>query len=239
MMREDAVHASTSSDPDFDHVQQYLIDAAGQVKIRIEAEYEQLLRTDPERAADFRRRLTPEWKDKYLDRASDHIVKWAELLPHLTGFRRGYEIGVGPGSLFRLLTDLKCVTMRGCDTDPDEAIVFRELRKQIGIDALVDAHPVQRREPMPLREGTDALLGFYTTFSRKFSIADWEWLFDFCRERMTGDKLVFLILNPKSWGREEVEEFFRLRGEFPLSDPAIPIRDQLWHQQVFCRLSLA
>ena len=100
MMREDAVHASTSSDPDFDHVQQYLIDAAGQVKIRIEAEYEQLLRTDPERAADFRRRLTPEWKDKYLDRASDHIVKWAELLPHLDGVparlrnRRGARFAV-------------------------------------------------------------------------------------------------------------------------------------------------
>ena len=233
------MQASTSLDTDFDQVQQYLIEAAGQVKARIEAEYEQLLRTDPEQAADFQRRLTPEWQDKYLDRASDHIVKWAELLPHLTGFRHGYEIGVGPGSLFRLLTDLKGVTMRGCDTDPEEAIVFRELRKQIGIDTLVDAHPVQRREPIPFRDGTDALLGFYTTFSRKFSVADWEWLFDFCRERMTGDKLVFLIPNPKSWGREGVEEFFRRRGEFPLLDPAIPIRGQLWHQQVFCRLSLA
>ena len=100
MTTEDAVQASTSLDTDFDQVQQYLIEAAGQVKARIEAEYEQLLRTDPEQAADFQRRLTPEWQDKYLDRASDHIVKWAELLPHLDGVparlrnRRGTRFAV-------------------------------------------------------------------------------------------------------------------------------------------------
>ncbi|HEY5411347.1 MAG TPA: sulfotransferase family 2 domain-containing protein [Caulobacteraceae bacterium] len=235
----DADEQDGSSTTAFAHVQQDLVAAAQQVRQRIEAHYEHLLRTDPEGAADYHRRLTPMWKDKYLDRAPEHIAKWAELLEHLDGFRQGYEIGVGPGSLFRLLTDLKQVAMRGCDTEPDETIVFRELRKQLGIAELVDAHAVQRRTPMPIAEGTDALLGFYTTFSKDFSVPDWEWLFDYCRERMVGDKLVYLIPNPKSYNQDGVAAFFRQRAEFPLLDIPTPGRAKQWHEKTFLRLSLA
>ncbi len=226
-------------DTEFERVERGLLEAAEKVRSRIEAHYERLWSEDPKRAERFWLRLTPEWKDKYLDRAQGHIRKWKQFMPHLDGFASAYEIGVGPGSLFALLRELKGVAMRGCDTDPDETVVFRELRREIGIADLVDNHAVRRRQPLPLPEGAEAVLGFYTTFSRKFSVEDWQWLLDFCRERLAGDKLILLVPNPKSFGREGVNEFFRKRAEFPLRDPKVPEERQLWHERAFLRLSLA
>ena len=223
----------------FDQVQRELVAAAGRVRGRLEAHLEELRRTDPAKAEDFWERLTPEWKDKYCDRAGEHIAKWREFMPHLDGFAQAYEIGVGPGSLFRLLTDLKGVRMWGCDADPEHSIVFRELRKEVGISDRVDNFPVQRRTPVPIPEGTEALMGFYTTFSRKFSVQDWEWLLDFCRERLVGEKWIVMLPNPKSFGREGVAEFFRRKADFPLLDPKVPEESQLWHNRVFCRFRLA
>lgn len=226
------------SEDAFDRVQRELLAAAQRVRGRIEAHLEELRRTDPSKAEDFWERLTPVWKDKYCDRAGEHIAKWREFMPHLDGFAQAYEIGVGPGSLFRLLAELKGVRMWGCDVDPERSVVFRELRKELGISGRVDNHPVQRRTPVPIPEGTEALIAFYTTFSRKFSVQDWEWLLDFCRERLVGEKWILMLPNPKSFGREGVAEFFRRKADFPLLDAKAPEDSQLWHNRAFCRFSL-
>ena len=219
-------------------VQRDLLAGASRVRRRIDKFIERLRDEDPRRAASFERRLNPDWAHKYLDLAAMQVRKWPMFMPHLTGFSRGYEIGVGPGYLFRLLMEVRGTEMRGCDVDPARAVVFRELRREFGITDLVDIHKVEPRQEIPIAEGSDALLAFFTSFCECFSLDDYRWLFDHCRERLSGDKQVFLLLNPRCYDAAGLDAFLRRHAEFPLLDRTRPEAEQRHRTRAFCRLSL-
>jgi hypothetical protein len=197
------------------------------------------LEGDPVRAERFNRRLTEALVTKYLVRVEKPLAFWPGVLPHLVGFSRGYEIGVGPGYLFKLLMETQSVQMRGCDCDPNRSVVFRELRRTLGIEDLVDVHPVRRRRPIPIPEGTQALLGFFTEFNYGYSLDDWRWFLDHCRERLTGPKLVYLLPNVKALKREGVAEYFARLGEHPLLRPGAPAVVPPALRRLFCRIQLS
>jgi len=198
-----------------------------------------LTRHDLKHARQYYNSWTPDWARKYLDGARNQVGKCRRFLPHLTGFDRAYEIGVGPGFLLKLLTDVHGVAIRGCDVGPDEALVFHAMHEELGIAELVQVHRVRPRQEIPIVEGSEALLAFKTFFCETYTVADYRWLLDHCRERLSGDKQVILLLNACCFDVDGVQAFFMGRAEFPLLDPNISPSQQHWDNRTFCRVRLA
>jgi hypothetical protein len=209
--------------------------AAAETVLRaFDAEYQRLREVDPERAASFYASLVPSSANllpahaepnalKYLRQAEGHVYKWATYFhPHMASVRKGYELGVGPGYLFRLLMDVYGMEMRGCDLNPDRNLIFRELRKELKIADLVDVHEVGSGGDIPIPEDCDAVMGFWTVFTERWSVHDHIWFLDHCRERLVGEKQVFLLFNSDGYDNcPEVQAFYRRRAEFPLRDNAM------------------
>ncbi len=221
-------------------LQSSLLHSAELVGSRLQSRLAELKRSDPEEARRFYRSWTPTWAAKYISNASGQINKLSGFLPYFTGVRQAYDVGVGPGFLARLLMDAQGVRLFGCDVEPGGTLVFEELRKELGLEQCVQIHTVQPRQPIPIPEGCDTLIGFRASFSEGYTPADYQWLFDHCRERLTGDKRVVWLLNSASYEVEGVKDFFLRRAEFPLWDSTIP---EAMHKQrvesLFCQLSLA
>jgi hypothetical protein len=247
---------SLQESPEFDDVAAMrksafrLLSSANAVLERFDAEHRRLLQECPERAATFYASLVPSSLEepdsycepramKYLRDASGHINKWTEgLLLHMSGIRRGYEIGVGPGYLFRMLMDVYRTDMLGCDLDPAKNLIFRDLREELGISNRVDEHEVKSGRPIPIPSGCDAVLGFWTVFTESWNRKDHAWFLDFCRERLVGDKRVFMLFNAGSYDEHpEIFDYYCKRGaEFPWlrSIARVPERDK----RAFCIVRL-
>ncbi len=209
------------------------------IKARVDAHIAHLEAVDPERAKHFISRLTPELKAKHLDAARFQIGKWGKFLPHLTGVTRSYEIGVGPGYLLKLMILVHGTKATGCDLDPSHAKVFELLWKELGVADLVEIHRVRRRRPIPVPDGADAVLAFSTTFNEGYTLADHQWFVDHLRERLVGEKQVFMLFNTRCFEHEGVREFYSGIADFPLLDPSRAAQVQHWDSQAFCRLRLA
>ncbi len=220
-----------------DEAETALIAAANRVRGSLEAELESLRRSDPHSAKRFLASWNPNWAKKYLHNAEAKVRKWRRFFPHLAGVRQAYEIGVGPGYLFRLLMDVYGVQLSGCDVEPGHTLVFEALRQELGIAHLVETHRVRPRREIPITEGSEAMLAFLTSFCETYSVADYRWLLDHCRERLSGDKQVLILFNARCFEVDGVQQFFQRNAEFPLLGEHQAASKP--HAAAFCRVRLA
>jgi len=242
-----------------EHAEAGAIKAAGRVLQRLEKEYREYKITQPERAAEYFLSLVPaqlaRWKSgsivetsdcieepnamKYLRHPRGHVHKFARFLPFMADATRIFEIGVGPGFMFRLLMDVYDADMHGCDLDPNKNVIFRELRRELKIDDRVQEHRVAPQQEIPIPPETEALVSFWTVFNFKWGISDHRWFLDFCSERLSGEKKVVLLFNSKGFDdKPEVKRLYHQLGTFPLRDPGKPVTSDYTVEDAFCILHL-
>lgn len=204
-----------------------IIEAAKRVEAGYHKEQQQLALTDANAAADFFRAIAPSRQRlhakldeprvmKYIRLVEAHVQKWRLFTPYMSGLRKAFEIGVGPGYLFRIMIDLYGTDMRGCDLDPAKNRVFRDLREELGLSARVMTHKVIAGQDIPIPEGSEAVLGFWTVFTETFSLADHKWFVAQCREKLVGPKKLVLLFNARGYDEcPEIFEWYKTFGEFP------------------------
>src|SRR4051794_24094267 len=106
-----------------------IIEAAKRVEAGDQKEKKQLALHDAHGAGEFFRAIVPSVRRldsnvdeprvmKYIRSVEGHVRKWRLFTPYMSGLRKAFEIGVGPGYLFRIMIDLYGTDMRGCDLDP-------------------------------------------------------------------------------------------------------------------------
>jgi hypothetical protein len=229
----------------FDACAERLIQAGERVGERLQAEFE-LLRAmyDPEalspRLGFARTALTPgapllaedgsRWPAapvKYAIEARRSVEMWREFLPFLGGIEAAFEIGVGPGYLFRLMMDLYGTQMTGCDVEINELAVYDAIRSELGIRHLVQEHFVAKRVSTPVTPGAEAVLAFALVFDKGFdasgarwlwSVEDHEWFLHDLASQTRGRRRLICRFN-KRWlknDNRDVVLFYRRVGIQPL-----------------------
>jgi hypothetical protein len=205
-----------------------IIEAVKRLEAAYHKEQQQLALTDANAAAEFFRAIVPSSKRlnasseeprvmKYIRFVEGHVRKWRLYTPYMSGLRKAFEIGVGPGYLFRIMIDLYGTDMRGCDLDPAKNRVFRDLREELGLSARVITHKVVAGQDIPIPDGSEAVLGFWTVFTETFSLDDHKWFVAHCREKLVGPKRLVLLFNTRRYDEcPEVFEWYKTFGEFPL-----------------------
>jgi hypothetical protein len=205
-----------------------IIEAVKRVEAGYHEEQQRLALTDPSAAADFFRTIVPSAQRlhanvdeprvmKYIRSVEAHVRKWRLFVPYLSGLRKAFEIGVGPGYLFRIMMDLYGTDMGGCDLDPAKNRVFRDLREELGLSARVMTHKVVAGRDIPIPDGAEAVLGFWTVFTETFSLNDHKWFVAQCREKLVGPKRLALLFNTRGYDEcPEIFDWYRTFGEFPL-----------------------
>lgn len=166
---------------------------------------------------------------KYAIEARRNVEMWKEFLPYLQGFSAIFEIGVGPGYLFRLLMDLFGTRMTGCDIELDQRGVYDAIREELGIKPLVREHFVARRVSTPITPGAEAVIAFALVFDYGFrpedysrwlwTVEDHEWFLRDIARQLTGRRQLICRFNkrwPKSENREVVH-FYRRIGIQPIA----------------------
>lgn len=213
-----------------------IIEAAKRVEAAYYKEQQQLALTDPNAAAEFFRAIAPSRQRlkahideprvmKYIRSVGAHVRKWRIYTPYMSGLRKAFEIGVGPGYLFRIMIDLYGTDMRGCDLSPTKNRVFRDLREELGLSNRVMTHKVVARQDIPIPEGSEAVLGFWTVFNEKFSLDDHKWFVAQCREKLVGPKKLVLLFNGPGYDdRPEIFEWYQTFAEFPLLTEGAGVR---------------
>jgi hypothetical protein len=205
-----------------------IIEAVKRVEAGYHREQQQLALTDANAAAEFFRAIVPSGQRlhadideprvmKYIRLVEAHVRKWRLYTPYMSGLRKAFEIGVGPGYLFRMMIDLYGTDMRGCDLDPAKNRVFRDLREELGLSARVMTHKVVAGKDIPIPDGSDAVLGFWTVFTEKFSLKDHKWFVAHCREKLVGPKKLVLLFNTRGYDEcPEIFKWYQTFAEFPL-----------------------
>jgi len=236
--------------PKLSEIEQPIVAAANLVCKRFDDEYEKLKQVAPEEASAYFLGLVPSHLSregkihepkamKYIRRPHGHVHKWSYFLPYLNGLKKAYEIGVGPGYLFRLMIDYYSTNMTGCDLDASKNIIFRELRKQLGIADRVQEHKVTAGQEIPIPAGSEAIFGFWTVFNRTWTVDDHAWFLDHCREQLVGDKKVVLLFNDVGFDDcPEIQSFYRSRAEFPLLKDERALKMAPRDKNAFCILHL-
>jgi hypothetical protein len=161
---------------------------------------------------------------KYIRSVGGHVRKWRTFTPYLSGLQRAFEIGVGPGYLFRMMMDLYGTDMLGCDLAPGTNRVFRDLREELGISSRVMTHKVVARQDIPIPRGSEAVIGFWTVFTETFSLSDHKWFVAQCREKLIGPKKLVLLFNTRGYDEcPEIFKWYRTFANFPLlsDDPDV------------------
>lgn len=154
---------------------------------------------------------------KYVRSVEGHVRKWRTFTPYLSGLRKAFEIGVGPGYLFHIMIEVYGTDMRGCDIDPAKNRVFHDLREELGLSDRVMTHKVVARQDIPIPEGSEAVLGFWTVFTETFSLDDHKWFVAQCREKLVGPKKLVLLFNTRGYDeRPEIFRWYQTIGAFPL-----------------------
>lgn len=154
---------------------------------------------------------------KYIRAVEGHVRKWRVFTPYLGGLRRAFEIGVGPGYLFRIMMDLYGTDMRGCDIDPTTNRVFRDLREELGLSARVMTHRVVARQDIPIPDGSEAVIGFWTVFTETFSLKDHKRFVAQCREKLVGPKKLVMLFNTRGYDEcPEIFKWYQTFAAFPL-----------------------
>lgn len=158
---------------------------------------------------------------KYARDPTRFVRRFQQFIPYLVGLESFFEIGVGPGFLFKIIKDILGKRITGVDIRCSEEDVYREFRKALGIDKLVSEHAVTAGRPLPVPPGTEAVIAFYTVFNEHWTEADHEGFLQDCSHKLTGRKLVILRFNPRGFeDNEPVRRLYERRGSFPLrSEP--------------------
>jgi hypothetical protein len=209
-------------------VETEIIEAVKRVEAAYHKEQQQLALTNASAAAEFFRDIVPSSQRlnadvdeprvmKYIRSVEAHVRKWQLYTPYLSGLRKAFEIGVGPGYLFRIMIDLYGTDMRGCDLDPAKNRVFRDLREALGLSSRVITHRVVAGRDIPIPEGSQAVLGFWTVFTETFSLKDHKRFVAQCREKLVGPKKLVLLFNTRGYDEcPEIAQWYRTFAEFPL-----------------------
>lgn len=231
----------------FDAVAPGLIAAGERVAERLTAEFE-LLRAcyDPEalspRLGFARSVITPDssllaedgsrWPSapvKYAIEARRNVEMWREFLPYLRGIEAAFEIGVGPGYLFRLMMDLYGTRMTGCDVEIAQCGVYDTIRAALGVKHLVAEHFVAKRLSTPVTPGAEVVMAFALVFDYGFhpdgtrwlwTVEDHEWFLNDLAKQVTGRRQFICRFNkrwPKSENREVIN-FYRRIGVQPIRE---------------------
>jgi hypothetical protein len=210
---------------DFDACADILIDAGERVGERLTTEFEMLRAMyDPAalspRLGFARSGVAPgaamlsedgsRWPSapaKYAVEARSSVEKWREFLPLLGGINAAFEIGVGPGYLFRLMMDLHGTRMTGCDVEISQRGVYDAIRSELGIRHLVHEHFVAKRVSTPITPGAEAVLAFAMVFDYGFhedgsrwiwTVEDHEWFLHDLARQTTGHRRLICRFN-KRW----------------------------------------
>jgi hypothetical protein len=78
-------------------------------------------------------------------------------------------------------------------------------------------HKVVAGQDIPIPDGSEAVLGFWTVFTEAFSLDDHKSFVAQCREKLVGPKRLVLLFNTRGYDeRPEVFEWYKTLGEFPL-----------------------
>lgn len=215
-----------------------ILSAAQEVDAQLRAEFERLMRTDPQAAmspalgfANHRGELGPDGfapsaMMKYVADAESYIRRFYAFLPFFAGLEKVYELGVGPGYLLLMLREVLGIDARGCDIGLADKAVFREVRRALGLEPHVEEFAVRASFPLPVEPGTQAICAFYTVFNDNWGVAEHQWFLEECRRVLSGPKLVILRLNPHGFtDRPEVFDFYHARADFPLPDEGFCILD--------------
>ncbi len=213
-----------------------IIEAVKRVEAGYHEEQQQLALADANAAAGFFRDIVRSSKRlnanvdeprvmKYIRFVEAHVRKWRHFTPYMSGLRKAFEIGVGPGYLFRIMIDLYGTDMRGCDLNPAMNRVFRDLREELGLSARVMTHKVVARQDIPIPDGSEAVLGFWTVFTETFSLDDHKWFVAQCREKLVAPKKLVLLFNARGYDEcSEVFEWYQTFAEFPLLNEGAGVR---------------
>jgi hypothetical protein len=145
--------------------------------------------------------------------ADQFIEQRARMVPYFRGVRRGYEIGVGPGYLFTMLQQVLGIEMRGCDVDFDGLIVYRELRRALGIEPLVSEFRVAAGADLPIPPGTDAVIAVAPVFDMGWDVAEHRDFLGLCRAK--GVERMIWRLNKHT--PEDILKFYRGFAQFPMA----------------------
>lgn len=232
--------------PSFERVRDDIIATVQRILPGLLDEFEACKRDDPQRARSSEFQFAsnkgelgpgdqpfPSAAIKFLIHAREHIDKFRLLLPHISQSRRALEIGVGPGYLQKVLVDHVGCDAYGLDLPRTETYVYDVIRKALGVADRTLEHQVFPREPVPIRAGTDLIVGYLPVFHSKWHRADHLWFWDFCRERMAGEKKLVFVFNQLGFTtREEVRALYLKHAEFPLSDESQAL------SKLFCVLRL-
>ncbi len=153
---------------------------------------------------------------KFLVDARRYVHDDAHYLTFFRDLRKVFEIGVGTGYLFAMLKTLLGIDMHGVDIDLEKSVVFRDMRKEIGIADAVSEHRVMPRRPLPIPPGTEAVTAFRTMFNQGWSVADHEWFLADCAEKLSGRKLVIVNFNERPFRADPgVVALYQRRGTLP------------------------
>jgi hypothetical protein len=156
---------------------------------------------------------------KYVLSPKEHVRRIYQYLPFLSVLERktAFEIGVGPGYLFTLLKELYFVNMIGIDVGIEEQLVYKEVRRRLGIDGTVFEHRVESGKDIPIPDGAEAVLGFWPMYDRGWRVDDHKWFINHCARKLRGLRLVALRFNKGGYrGSPAIREFYESRGVFPL-----------------------
>jgi hypothetical protein len=233
-------------------VETEIIEAVKRLEVRYHWDQSRLALTGSNAAAELFRDSVPSVRGvtanvneprvmKYIRSVEAHVRKWRNFTPYLSGLRKAFEIGVGPGYLFHIMIEVYGTDMRGCDLDLAKDRVFRDLREELGISDRVMTHKVVARQDIPIPEGSEAVLGFWTVFTETFSLDDHKWFVAQCREKLVGPKKLVLLFNTRGYDeRPEIFRWYQTLGAFPLLaeeagvgvDPSRPVNPR--DKRAFC-----
>jgi hypothetical protein len=172
--------------------------------------------------------LWPSGAAKYALEVRRNAEMWRPMVPFMQGIGAAFELGVGPGYLFKYMQELFGTRMSGCDVRLDRKTVYDLIRGELGIRGLVVDHPVFRGVSTPVTPGCDAVLAFATVFdkeyledgtSRVWDVEDHRWFLADLARQLVGPRKLIVRFN-RRWlkDNQEVIRFYRSIGTRPIKE---------------------
>jgi hypothetical protein len=174
-----------------DAVCEHSYEIADRIGAHFTAEYERLLKDNPDAVHDKRYGYADKegvvnferGPIKYAINARKHMQLKLRYLPFLKDIRSAFDIGVGSGQMFQLLRDALGVGVTGIDSPEAEgAFLYEAFRKALSIVNDVGMFNVTAGVDVPIPRGA-AVLCLWPIFDRGWTIDEHIWFVDMCRRR--------------------------------------------------------
>ena len=170
---------------------------------------------------------------KYAIEVRDWVDTNIAFLPFFEGVRSAFEIGVGPGYLFTLLRDVLGIDISGIDMGFEMFGVYRDLRKELGISHLVSEFKVMAPDNIPIPDGVEAVIAFWSVFDWPWSLEEHQVFVDFCRGK--GVRRIYWHFN-RVTPTPAVRAFYSRIGRFHKPPPGVYAPRAAWKK--FCIVDL-